>query len=114
MNLSKPIKILLGLLTLWPFLYAVLFVLIIVGIVLSAASGEHPMEKGRFPSGILVIFVLHLLTMLLSIGLLFFYIVYLFKTNRVGEDKKVLWAVVLFFGKYRRDGSVFLPFHMAR
>jgi hypothetical protein len=32
------------------------------------------------------------------IALLIFYIVYLFRTDRVASDKKALWAVVLLMG----------------
>jgi hypothetical protein len=31
-------------------------------------------------------------------GLLTFYMVYLFRTDRIGQDKKALWAVALFLG----------------
>ncbi len=45
-----------------------------------------------------LMFRLHLGTMLLTFSLLIFYIVYLFRTSSVPQDKKALWAVVLFMG----------------
>ena len=36
--------------------------------------------------------------MLEIIALLVIYVAYLFKTDRVGQDKKALWAVVLLLG----------------
>ena len=50
----------------------------------------------RFP--FMVIFPLHLLTMLWIMALTVFYMVNVFRNDRVEKDKKVLWAVVLFMG----------------
>jgi len=46
----------------------------------------------------MIIFPLHFLTMLELFALLVIYIVHLFNTHRVPQDKKALWAVVLFLG----------------
>ena len=45
-----------------------------------------------------VLFALHIFTMLLIMGLSIFYIVDVFKNNRVDKDKKALWAIVIFLG----------------
>jgi hypothetical protein len=50
------------------------------------------------PAIMMIIFPLHFLTMLEIFALLAFYIVHVFKTDRVSQDKKALWAVVLFLG----------------
>jgi hypothetical protein len=50
------------------------------------------------PISFTVIFLLHLLTMLWIMALTVFYIVNVFRNERVDKDKKVLWAVVLFMG----------------
>lgn len=42
--------------------------------------------------------LVQMLTAVEVFGLLIFYIVYLFKTDRVPQDKKALWAVVSFLG----------------
>src|SRR5688500_5030766 len=52
------------------------------------------------PVAFLVVFAAHFATILLTFGLIAFYIVYLFRTDRVPQDKKALWAVVLFFGAF--------------
>ena len=46
----------------------------------------------------MIIFPLHFLTMLEIIVLLVIYIGHLFRTDRVPQDKKALWAVVLLLG----------------
>lgn len=47
-----------------------------------------------------VIFILHFAVIILSIALIAFYVIYLFKTDRIASDKKALWAVVLFLGSF--------------
>ncbi len=86
--MSKTVKLLLGIATAWPAAYMVLFFFFIVSTILSGESGP----------AFGLIFILHLLTMLLIMALTIFYIVNVFKNNRVEKDKKVLWAVVLFLG----------------
>ena len=43
-------------------------------------------------------FIIHGLVMLLMFSLMVFYVIYLFRTDRVEQQKKVLWAIVLFTG----------------
>jgi uncharacterized membrane protein len=88
--MNKTWKVLLGLLTLWPLCYLVLFfILTFIGIFFGAAS-QAPFIQLILP--------VHLLTMLLIFGLVVFYIVNVFKNKRIESDKKALWAVVLFMG----------------
>jgi len=93
--MSKTTKLLLGLATIWPFVYMILFFITIFSVVLfsrGADPGAGP------PPLIALIFPLHILTMLVIMGLTIFYMVNVFKNERVVKDQKVLWAVVLFLG----------------
>lgn len=94
--MKKPTKILVGLASLWPFVYMILFFIFFLSsfFFLSASPGQ---EFGP-PVGFIVIFLLHLLTMLWIMALTIFYIVNVFRNERVDKDKKALWAVVLFMG----------------
>jgi hypothetical protein len=98
-SLSRPVKLLIGFLTAWPFLYMLVFFVVVATSMLwmtrTPADGSH--SSGP-PAAFLVLFAAHLLTMVLMVGLIAFYIVYLFKTDRVSQDKKALWAAVLFLG----------------
>jgi hypothetical protein len=94
--MKKPGKILLGLGTLWPFVYMILFFVFIFSSFLFM-SGSRGQESGP-PFLFVLIFPIHLLTMLWIMGLTVFYMVNVFKNDRVDKDKKVLWAVVLFMG----------------
>ena len=93
--MSKTIKLLLGLVTIWPFAYLILFFITIFSLVLFSAGAE---TAGGPPPLIALIFPLHLLTMLVIMGLTVFYMVNVFRNERVVKDQKVLWAVVLFLG----------------
>jgi hypothetical protein len=92
--MSKFSKILLAIATVWPFFYMIIFFVFALSMIFLAprAGGEGG------PALFMIIFPLHLLTMLLIMGLTVFYIVNVFKNERVEKDKKVLWAVVLFMG----------------
>ena len=95
--MSKPSKILLRVTTVWPLVYMLLFIVVMLAIIWSTGS-----EKGEASSGailwIRILPCIHLLTMLWVLLLLIFYIVNVFRNERVPADKKTLWAVVLFLG----------------
>jgi Ni,Fe-hydrogenase I cytochrome b subunit len=95
MKLQKSTKILLGVATLWPFAYMILFFGFIFSSILfrptvGAESGIQPVFA--------LIFGLHLFTMLVILALTIVYIVDVFKNDRVEKDKKALWAIVIFMG----------------
>ena len=96
MHLSKPTKILIAAANAWPLVYPFLLMGFILSMVIRGFSGPH--TRGEVPGPFIAVFLLHFFTILWMFGLLAFYITYLFKTDRVAQDKKALWAVVLFFG----------------
>lgn len=89
MNLSQPTKLFVGAMTLLPIAYMVFFIVTMV-----SATAATPDKPDNFE----LLFRLHLGTMFLMLLLMIFYIVYLFRTPRIPQDKKALWAVVLFMG----------------
>lgn len=95
--MKKPIKIILGIATLWPILYMAIFFVFIFSQVFLFSMKEAPSLSGP-PTGFFIIFGLHFLTMLWIFALLIIYILNVFKNERVAKDKKALWAVVLFLG----------------
>lgn len=94
--MKKSTKILLGLATLWPFLYLILFFIFFISLFLFMPGSEG--EESGPPFAFVVFIALHLFTMLWIMGLTVFYIVNIFRNDRVDKDKKVLWAVVIFMG----------------
>jgi hypothetical protein len=89
---TRPTIIAIGLLTLWPFVYMGLFMA-------SIAFSGFIRPPGTDEPGIFrYIFPLHCLTMLLIFALIAIYIFHAFKTDRIDNDKRVLWVVILFLG----------------
>jgi hypothetical protein len=91
MYISKPVAAFLGLISAWPVIYFVLF----FAFMFSTAIGS---PAGRPDTLFEMLFVIHLATMLVMIGLLAFYIVHVFKNQALQGDRRVLWAIVLFMG----------------
>ncbi len=93
--MKKSAKIVLGITTLWPIIYMCLFFIFMFSMFLwipqQSSSGGPPV----FITGL---FGLHFFTMLLIFGLIAVYIVNIFRNDRIENDKKALWAVVIFLG----------------
>ena len=102
---SKPLKILLGIVTALPLPgYVLSFVLPFLAFIPMAVQvEEHPHSAGP-PVWFFALFfggfAAQMLVWLLVVALIVFYIVHLFTTDRVRQDKKALWAVVLFLGNF--------------
>ena len=101
-KLSKPVRLLLGVATLWPILYFVAFVGLLLFPFLSAMWQVEPpiMRTPVPPRWLAVTFVLHFGTIILGLGLLVVSIVDVFKNDRITRDMKALWAIVLFMGGF--------------
>ncbi len=89
--MNRGAAILLAIATALPIVYMFYFFS-----VFDSMGGQMTQEEMQAKFDLL--FRLHLGTMALMVGLLAIYIAYLFKTEHVPKDKKVLWAVVLFMG----------------
>lgn len=89
--MNRGAAILLAIATVLPIVYMFYFFT-----AFGSMDGQMTQEEMQVKFDLL--FRLHLGTMALMVGLLVIYIAYLFKTENVPKDKKVLWAVVLFLG----------------
>jgi len=96
--MKKTGKILLGIASLWPITYMVIFFSFFIFNFLRIMSGSTTGNHGNLPSWTILIFILHMVTMLWIFVLLVIYIIDVFKNDKVDKDKKALWAIVLFFG----------------
>ena len=94
--MQKSTKVLLGIASLWPIVYMFLFFVFVFSMAFGFSRGGGS-EPGIQPM-MAVVFGLHLLTMLLIMALTVFYIVNVFRNERVEKDKKALWAIVIFMG----------------
>lgn len=78
--------------TIWPIAYMFIFM------ASTAFSFFFASGSNQMPPLFNIIVMLHFVTMLEIIALLVYYIHHLFKTDAIPQDKKALWAVVLFMG----------------
>lgn len=96
--MKKPAKIALAIASIWPFVWMLLFFLVAFGSIFWFAANP---KSGGSAQSLPLLFTLfiagHTFTFFLMLAMTAFYIVYLFRTDRVPQDKKALWAVVLFF-----------------
>jgi threonine/homoserine/homoserine lactone efflux protein len=86
---SRPLALFIGVLSVWPIVYFFLFMASMVFMFTSAGT-----RSPLFAS----IFVLHVLTMLLIFALMAVYVFHAFNTDRIANDRRVLWVLVLLLG----------------
>src|SRR2546425_12275989 len=96
MRLNRPVALVVAILTLAPWAYFVFFLAHFMSRFPTMPSPTAPAEQ--FFQEFETIFRIQMLVMALVLALMAFYIVHLFRTDRVPADKKALWAVVLFLG----------------
>lgn len=93
----KPsVKWILGLATLIPVLYMILFFIIFASLFFSSLTGNPPL--GGPGVEFAFVFAGQFIMMLWIMALLVLYIVHLFKNQNIPNDKKALWAIVIFLG----------------
>jgi hypothetical protein len=92
MNLSKPSKVALLVATCLPPVYMALF---FASFAFTVGGGSH---SSVVFDNFAILMAIHLGVMLLMFALITFYIVFLFKTDRVKTEMKAVWAVAIFMG----------------
>ena len=100
--MGKPTKIALGIATAAPLPAMLLAIVLslVAPLFLIGQSGAPPRDE---PADWVFValfgsIALQLLVLLLTLALVAFYMVHIFRTDRVEHDKKALWAVVIFLG----------------
>jgi len=105
MRLTRGKKLALGVATAWPLFYLFLVFALIASFVAAASFGGGPtFITGRAPHGVptvfLVLFPLHFLTVILSMGLLIVYVLHAIKNPKLSPSDRQLWAVMIFIGSF--------------
>lgn len=97
--MNTALKITLGVLSVVPFLYMIAFFVFFIYMFFNIGNPSFmsmdPANENY--TGFIILFLSHIGTMLLSIGLLIYYLIFLFKSDTVDQNKKILWLIVLFF-----------------
>jgi hypothetical protein len=99
-NMTRSTKILLGAASIWPIVYMFIFFIFVFGLMFMSNAG--PVDPGGFEAafgfGIIALFIVHFLTIFLTLGLTVFYIIHAIKNEAINSDMKAVWAVLFFFG----------------
>ncbi len=95
-KMSRKKAIVLAIFTAWPFLWTLIAMGTIYGMLMSDLIREN--ESFAPFVFMLIMLPIHLLTMVDIIILLIIYLGDVFKTERILKDKKVLWGIALFMG----------------
>lgn len=101
MRLTRGKKIALAVATVWPPLYMLLFlgVFVVAFASLSTASQAGAPPQGM-PTLFLVILPLHILTMIEGLGLLVVYVLHALNNEKLDQNTRLLWAILLFVGQF--------------
>jgi hypothetical protein len=101
MRLSKPVKILVGLASVWivifPILFMALWVIGVFGIEMSARGSYNSAPSPLFGLCFLAIFPLQCLYIFLQIGTSAFYLVHVIKNDTAIEVVRVILGVGVFY-----------------
>jgi hypothetical protein len=97
--MKRSTKLILGLLSVWPIFYMVLFFLFVLGIMgMSSWMMEMDNPEGMM-SGISaafgIVIVLHFLTIFTVLGLMAFYIIHAVQNQKLESNMKIMWVVLL-------------------
>jgi len=95
MKLSNTKKVSLGILSFWPLVYILFFMVVMHSIILAEPAGTS--ADSLFFRAFLVIIPLHFLTILVVIGLTIFYLAYIINTDLIPKNQKLTWVIALFF-----------------
>ena len=102
--MKKSRKVLLGIATIWPVLYICLFMgSLFLVFIFAGMRGDPPLPNPEapgsmlFPLGFVSFFAVHMLTILGTLALTVFYIIRVFKTERLDQNMKIMWMLLLFF-----------------
>jgi hypothetical protein len=96
--MSKAKRVLLGIATIWPVVYLFLFMSYIISMM--ALAGSHVGVGGGdaapfFLIGFAGIFLLHLTTIFLSLGLMVYYIMHAVKSVHLDQTMRIVWVLLL-------------------
>jgi predicted membrane channel-forming protein YqfA (hemolysin III family) len=99
-NMSKRNKILLIIATFMPFVFAAMLVALFVSFIVSMSVAMQPGHANPEPPPLFFVglFGIEGLMILWGVGLFVLYLIHLLKTDRVRQDQKALWGVILFLG----------------
>ena len=102
MRVSRPVAAVVGVATIWPVIYAGVFITLLLTMALGLASDQAAAGGSRPPENLERLFSLllvgHVGTMIVTTGLLVFYIVHVFKNSALSDNTRILWTIIILMG----------------
>jgi len=98
--MTKSQKIWLGILTFLPIVLIIIYVIILFGTLFftfSEIDQGHQDPSYLFTGGFAFMFICMLAAVLLSLGLLVFYIIHVYKNEKFDSTIKLIWILVFLF-----------------
>lgn len=86
----------LGAATVWPIAYMFIFMIFWLFSFFSMQSGMEGLMMGAM----MVIFPLHALTMLMTMGLWIFYIIHTVKNTNLSDNDRIIWVILNVMGGF--------------
>jgi len=105
MKLSKSVKIIIGIATLWLIIYPIIFVVAIFAMPMAS----YHLEESSFPLFAAIV-PLHCFTAILSMGLIIFYIIHAIKNTIASDIMRVVLLIGIFFMPFIAMPVYFLLF----
>ena len=97
MQVSKPVKVLVGLGTAWTLFYPVLFLVAGILTVLMTEEMANTMPEMAIPFSFMALASLHCLTMLVSVALMGFYLYHIIRNTIAPDVIRIIFAIGIFF-----------------
>lgn len=96
MELSRRLKILIGIATGWPIIWIFAFLFFFFGIIFGIdGPGSEP--SGWFFFGFFSFIIVHLVTVVLTLALTVFYIIHAVKNEKLESNMRIVWILMFFF-----------------
>lgn len=98
MNLNKPAKIILGILTFLPLLFAISILGLLVFNIFSMFYSQGPAMPMMLFSYLSYLLPYVFFIILLALGLFVFYIVHIIQNSMLDNEKRILWIAIVLTG----------------
>jgi hypothetical protein len=95
--MTKSKKVWLGIATIWPICWIFIFIGLMMTLFFSLPNGPGEGGPGALVFLFPLIFILHFLTIMGHLGMTVYFIFNIFKNERVEQNYKIMWTLLLFF-----------------
>jgi hypothetical protein len=95
--MKKSKKVWLGIATIWPICWIFIFMMGMFAFVFSMPNKGGGEPPTGFFIALPIFFAVHFVTIMGSLGMTVYYIFNIFKNERIEQNYKIMWTILLFF-----------------